>query len=281
MRRLLAFSLLVGCVWRYPQGHLDYAVPSPPPPPTNGASIISAHFSRDAARDQVAADEIVVVFDRELDAASLVGGAFMVVLSDGSRVRAQSAVLAPASEDDENRTVTLSGDFGEPGVRTPTDVVVIDRIWDEGGGPLLGAAAKVTAYEQGPRIVAVRGAAPSERSCVGARQVVRTFWSDEILDVSPDDLAQIDVELADGRTVHPLRFDDTRTGGTDTADDNVLELCIAEDAAARVLRVAPGSFRGPAGGRTGRVLATVDPALEIAAPALLKAAPDTGTLDRG
>jgi hypothetical protein len=279
--RALPLLLLAGCAWRQPQGHLDYRVSVPTPPAASGASIVSAHFSRDGARDRVPADTIVVVFDREIDAASLVPGAFMVVLSDGSRLRASQAVLAPANEDDENRTVTLTGDFGEPGGRVPTDVVVIDRIWDESGGPLLGAAGKVSAYEEGPRIVAVRGAAPSARSCAGASQVVRMFWSDEIHDVAPDDLAQIDIELADGRTVHPRDFDDTRVNGTDTSDDNVLELCIGEDAAARVIRVAAGSFRGPAGGRTGPVLATVDPLVEGASPARLKAVPDSGTLDRG
>ena len=78
-------------------------------------------------------------FDRELDASSLVGRAFMVVLGDGSRVRADAAVFGPASEADENRTVTLWGEFGAPEGPAPTDVVVIDRIWDEAGGPLLGA----------------------------------------------------------------------------------------------------------------------------------------------
>lgn len=279
--RVAPVLLLAGCVWRQPQGHLDYAIPVLPASSTGGATIVSAHFSRDGARDHVPADTIVVVFDREIDATSLVGGAFMIVLSDGSRLRAEQAVLAPASESDENRTVTLTGDFGEPGGRVPTDVVVIDRIWDEAGGPLLGAAGKVSAYEEGPRIVAVRGAIASSASCPGASQVVRTFWSDEILDVAADDLAQIDIELADGRTVHPLGFDDTRTDGSDTSDDNVLDFCVGEDAAARVVRVAAGSFRGPAGGRTGPILATVDPLVEAVSPARLKAAPERGTLDRG
>lgn len=252
-------ALLAASACWQPMSRVDYVVPQPPTQTTASAAMLSAHFSRDAQRDHAPADAIVVVFDRELDATSLVARAFMVVRSDGSRVRAESAVLAPASEADENRSVTLWGDFGEPGGVVPTDVVVIDRIRDEAGGPLLGAAAKVSAYEEGPRLVAVDGRPADAGTCGGAAQIVRTYWSDEIHDVGDDDLAHIDVELADGRTVHPGAFDDTLANGTDTSDDNVLELCVAPDAAARVLRVPGGSFTGPAGRRTGPISATVEP----------------------
>jgi hypothetical protein len=253
-----ALAWLLPCACWQPTGRIDYVVPQPSRAPPPVAGILSAHFSRDAQRDHTAADAIVVVFDRELDASSLVGRAFMVVLSDGSRVRADAAVLAPASEADENRTVMLWGEFGAPEGPTPTDVVVIDRIWDEAGGPLLGASGKVSAYADGPRLVAVHGlGAPQSGACGGAGQVVRTYWSDEVDDVGDDDLPRIDVELADGRTVHPTGFDDTVENGTDVGDDNVLDLCLAEAIEPRVLRIDAGVFAGPAGPRSATGLATI------------------------
>lgn len=257
----LAWLLPCGC-WQ-PTGRIDYVVPQPSRAPPPVAGILSAHFSRDAQRDRSGSDAIVVVFDRELDASSLVGRAFMVVLGDGSRVRADAAVLGPASEADENRTVTLWGEFGAPEGPAPTDVVVIDRIWDEAGGPLLGASGKVAAYADGPRLVAVHGrGAPTPGTCAEAAQVVRTYWSDDVDDVGDDDLPRIDVELADGRTVHPASFDDTAANGTDVADDNVLDLCLAEAVEARVLRIDAGVFAGPAGQRTAMGLATIEAAPE-------------------
>lgn len=260
-RCVSALAWLVPCACWQPTGRIDYVVPQPSRAPPPVAGILSAHFSRDAQRDRSGADAIVVVFDRELDASSLVGAAFMVVLGDGSRVRADAAVLTPASEADENRTVTLWGEFGAPEGPTPTDVVVIDRIWDEAGGPLLGASGKVSAYADGPRLVAVHGlGAPRPGLCADAAQVVRTYWSDELDDAGDGDLPRIDVELADGRTVHPRAFDDTAANGTDVADDNVLDLCLAEAVEARVLRIDAGVFAGPAGPRSATGLATIEPA---------------------
>ncbi len=256
----LACTLAVtmpGC-WRGAATGIDYVVPQPSETATTGAVMLSAQFSYDAARDHAPEDAIVVVFDRPLDAASLTAGAFMVVLSDGGRLRATGATLAPASEADENRTVTLFGEFGGPGGPQPTDVVVIDRIFDEQGGPLLGASAKVTEHGAGPRVVAVV-ALPSSSACGGASQVVRTYWSDTVLDVDDADLARVELVLADGSTVHPRALDDVRTNGTDVLDDNVIDLCVAEAAQARTLRVPAGAFMGPAGGRSEAALARIAP----------------------
>ncbi|MFO0635427.1 MAG: hypothetical protein U0168_21495 [Nannocystaceae bacterium] len=186
----------------------------------------------------------MVVFDRELDATSLVAHAFMVVLADGSRVRARAAVLAPASEDDENRTVTLWGDFGDAIERPPTDVVVIDRVWDEQGGPLLGSASKVEPLGQGPRpVLALVGA----NGCPAGELTVRSYWTDELHGVDALDLGAVEIELADGARIHPNGFGDVRDNGSDTVDDNVLDLCLAASAIPRRVRWDPGVFRGAAG----------------------------------
>jgi hypothetical protein len=169
----------------------------------------------------------------------------MVVLGDGSRVRALEAVLAPASEDDENRTITLWGDFGDALHRPPTDVVIIAPVWDERGGSLLGAAIKLDAFGEGPRVIAAQALAPAASCCPGAAQAVRLYWSDEVHGIEPGDLARIELVLADGSAKPPVGFDDDT--GSDAAADNVLDLCIAELAEVRELRVEAAAFTDPSG----------------------------------
>ena len=106
----------------------------------------------------------------------------------------------------------------------------------------------------------MRGAQAGAGACGGSAQIIRTYWSDDVLDVGDDDLALIEVELADGRSVHPTGFDDTLGNGTDTSDDNVLELCMSETVEARSVRIVAGSFAGPAGWRTGPIRGAVSPA---------------------
>ncbi|MBX7080895.1 MAG: hypothetical protein K1X88_16980 [Nannocystaceae bacterium] len=240
--RGLALGLLplLAC-WREAP-RIDYVEPVRAELAVPPSRMIAAHASRDDRRSPTADDAIVVVFDRELDATSLVAHAFMVVLADGSRVRARAAVLAPASEDDENRTVTLWGDFGDAIERPPTDVVVIDRVWDEQGGPLLGSATKVEPLGQGPRpVLAVLGT----HGCAAVG--VRSYWTDELHGVEALDLGAVEIELADGARVHPDGFADVSDNGSDTVDDNVLDLCLAAGAIPRRVRWDPGVFRGASG----------------------------------
>jgi hypothetical protein len=241
----VALGMLTAC-WR-PTGQLDYVEPRIDPPKTGGATILSAQFSRDAAVDGTETDAIVLVFDREIDPASLAGRAFMIVLSDGARMRAPSATLGPASERDENRTVTLHGELGTPGGPEPVEVVVIERIWDEDGGGLLGAAAKVTPHGTAPRLVAVHPlpGATQGTGCRGPR--VRTYWSDLVTPLIADLGQALQVELADGSAVAPSQLDDVVVNGSDTSDDNVVDLCLEGAIAPRIVRIAAGSFVTPAG----------------------------------
>ncbi len=236
--------LVVACYREQPR--IDYVAPTPSQDALPPSRIVAARFAHDDVGASSPADAVVVVFDRELDAASLVGRAFMVVMSDGSRVRAQQAVLAPASESDENRTVTLWGEFGDPFERPPTDVVVIERLWDEQGGPLLGSSGHVDVITEGPRPLLVM---PGGHDCPEAQQSLRSYWTDTLLDVDDGDLEAVEVELADGQRVHPAGFGDVAVNGSDTVDDNVLDLCLRERTLARRVHWRAGSFRAPAGAR--------------------------------
>jgi hypothetical protein len=243
----LLFAQSSACTWRPPtQRHVEMVVPRTSAGVAPAASIVAARFSRDDSRTPAAADAIVVVFDRELDAVSLVPAAFLVVEADGTRVLALEAVLAPASESDENRSVTLWGDFGDPKENPATDVIVVGTIYAEDGTPLTGVSAKVEPWDLGTRAVAAETIAPGPSRCPAARQVLRTYWSDEIRGVEAGDLAQVEIAMGQGAARKPVGFDD-HAGDGDTSDDNVLDLCVDVDAPMVELRIAAGTFLDAAG----------------------------------
>ncbi len=210
------------------------------------ASIVAARFSRDDSRTPAVADSIVVVFDREVDAVSLVPQAFLVVEADGTRVLALEAVLAPASESDENRSVTLWGDFGDPKENPATDVIVIGTIYAEDGTPLQGASAKVERWDLGTRAVVAETIAPNPSRCPAARQVLRSYWTDELRGVEAGDLAKVEIAMGQGTPRTPVGFDD-HAGDGDVNDDNVLDFCVDADAPMLELRVPAGTFLDAAG----------------------------------
>jgi hypothetical protein len=99
---------------------------------------------------------------------------------------------------------------------------------------------------------------PNESRCPGAAQMLRSYWTDALTHVGADDLAGIDLRLADGRVVHPIDFDDQARREDDppcepsTAclgplDDNVLDLCIGASEAVVHLHFKAGLFRDQAG----------------------------------
>lgn len=239
--------LLGACLWRAPpERHVEMVVPRAHTGVAPVVAIVAARFSRDDDRIPSPADAIVVVFDRDIDAVSLVPHAFLVVEADGTRVLATEAVLAPASESDENRSVTLWGDFGDPLTNPPTDVIVVGMIYAEDGTPLLGAAAKVEPWDVGTRAVVAETIAPGPLRCPAARQVLRTYWSDQIRGVEAADLARVEIALGKGPARKPIGFDD-HVGDGDTSDDNVLDLCVDVDAPIVELRIAAGTFVDAAG----------------------------------
>lgn len=209
-------------------------------------AILSARLSRVDDPELDGRDGVLVVFDLEVDAASLDPRAFVVSRATTGPVRPEMAVLAPANEDDENRSVMLVGDFGDATPQgQPTHVAVSGPLFSE-GRRLSGLGASIEAFELPPRIVALTAMTPAARRCEGAGALVRTYWSDDLRGVEPDDLARIRVELDEG-SVHPLRFDDHSTEHGEASQDNVLDLCLADGAPARRVRVEAGAFQDAAG----------------------------------
>lgn len=229
----------------------------PPPPSSNQASLLTAHFARDDAPEQEGLDSIALVFSEDVDAASLRPDAFMVLLADGSRTLATDARLAPASEADENRTVWVSGDFGDPRRRVPTDVVVIRPVFTESGASLDGALGPVLGFDDGGRIA---HAQQQTSPCASGEARVRTVWTDSLRDVQADDLAAISLELISGRTVTPSGFEDHEDHGPfvgEARDDNVLDLCVPDPERVVGVRVKAGAFTDVPGHRSAATRAPV------------------------
>ncbi len=202
-------------------------------------------------------DGIAVVFSEDVDAASLRPGVFLVLLADGGRTLAKEAVLAPASEADENRTVWLLGDFGDPRRRPPTDVVVIAPLHTESGSSLQGVLAPVLGFDEGGHIVHAQA---QQEPCASGEPRVRTFWTDALREVTQDDLQAVALELVGGRTVPPSSFEDHAEAGSfvgESRDDNVLDLCVPVEERVIGVRVKAGTFTDIPGHRSAATKATV------------------------
>ncbi len=213
---------------------VQIAPPSRPTAPARAQpepALLSAHFALDDAPSLGDLDGIAVVFSVEVDPASLQPSAFMVVLADGTRAFPTEAVLAPASEADENRTVLLIGDFGDPRRRPPADVLVIRTLHAETGQSLRGLLGPVSGYDEGGTIVT---AEQRKAPCDAGAQRIRTYWTDALRGVEAADLQAVTVELSGGRTAHPTAFEDHEFEREDR-EDNVLDLCVP--AAERVMSV--------------------------------------------
>lgn len=219
--------------------------------------MLSAHYALDDAPSLGGLDGIAVVFSEDVDAASLRPGVFLVLLADGGRTLAKEAVLAPASEADENRTVWLLGDFGDPRRRPPTDVVVIAPLHTESGSSLEGVLAPVLGFDEGGQIV---HAQVQQEPCASGQARVRTYWTDALRDVAEDDLQAISLELVSGRTVPPSGFEDHAEAGSfvgESRDDNVLDLCVPDLERVVGVRVQAGAFTDIPGHRNAATRATV------------------------
>ncbi|MEM6992947.1 MAG: hypothetical protein AAF721_20695 [Myxococcota bacterium] len=248
---VLAASLASGCVRQAapPQTvhTIDFPAPTAVAPAPVPPEILSAHFAIDNAPPLDGLDALPVVFSVELDAATVVPAYFLVARSDGSRARPKAAVLSPASESDENRTVLLVGEFGAPGKAAPTNVAVSGPVYSEEGQALRGLAAPVLAFETPPTIVFAESLAPAEGRCPEAKSVIRTYWSEGLRALAPEATAKLRVEIDGGQDVTPTGFDDHGAPGQDAGDDNVLDICVGHDARPLRLRVEAGVLADPAG----------------------------------
>lgn len=210
--------------------------------------ILSAHVARLDDLELGGKDGVVVVFDAEVDAAALQARAFAVTYLDAGPVVPERAILAPASEDDENRTVLLVGELAAVGAE-PSHVVVVEPLWAEDGRSMEGLSAIVEPFAAGPRAVAAHVLAAGPGRCEGAARVVRTYWSDELRGVQIEDLGRVRIASGEGgaEASTPVRFDDHATEHGEAGEDNVLDLCVEGAAPPRRVRIEAGAFRGPAG----------------------------------
>lgn len=257
---------------RYPQPEAQDAAPA-------GPALLSAQISRYGDEDDPASgeettwppqepanDRLVLVFSVELDALSVDPRSFGVLRSDGVRVSPRRAFLAPADEGDENRSLTLLGEFGGP-ERAPVTVHVLGPVFAENGEALRGLDAKIAGPEQADRPILVERLGSDEGRCPGATRLLRVHWSDGLAGVADDDRSRVTLELGSGERRHPVAFDDqahlevaaanpnaeTPTDAEAAAvppqlpspgaeDDNVLDLCLDFDDAVRTLDFAAGVF---------------------------------------
>jgi len=224
-----------------------------PRAPSEDPAILSAHFAIDDAPPLDGADALPIVFNVELDASTVVPEHFIVAREGGSRARPTAARLSPANESDENRTVLLIGDFGGPDDRPPTNVAVSGAVYSEGGASLRGLASDVLAYATPPTVVYAELLAPSEGRCDGAGAAVRTYWTEGLRALDPEATGRFSIGTDDGGSVVAASFDDQGAPGEDGADDNVLDVCVAEPSRPVRLRVEAGVVTDPAGHANGAI----------------------------
>jgi hypothetical protein len=210
---------------------------------------------RPVERSEAELDRLLLVFAEQVDPLNLDPRAFAILRADGRRVRPTRAMFSPADEGDENRSVTLLGEFGTEQA-PPVAVHVIGQLYTESGLSLHGLDAEIMPASVPDRPVVIERLAADERRCPGAAQVIRSTWTDVLREVGEADLAGIELGLADGRTVHPIDFDDQAVREGDEPcpasfassicaplDDNVLDLCLDTEVTVVHLRFAAGLFR--------------------------------------
>jgi len=201
----------------------------------------------------------LLVFSVEVDAAALDPRAFVVSLANAGPVRPRRALLSPASEDDENRSVMLVGEFGDTiADRQPTHIAVTGPLFAEDGTRLTGLGATVVPFGVPPRIVAATMLSAGPGRCEGSAQLLRTYWSDELRGVEPEDRERIRMEAEDGTSAPPSSFDDHEADHSETGQDNVLDLCMAQTTWIDRIWVEAETFRDVSGHGSAAVELQID-----------------------
>ncbi len=245
------------------------------------AEILSARLTQ-RAPSEGDVDELLVVFSEHIDASSLDPAVFMVIRGDGRGVQPRRAVLGPADEDDENRSVTLVGTFSDDALGAPVAVHVVGELFAESGAELRSRDGIVRGPEVPDDLVYAEALSPSAGACGDAEQLVRTYWSDVLDGVELEDLSRVHLLLVDGTEITPSGFDDhdfddragsaanpgptpgeagevvtVPNGLSAPREDNVLDLCVAAKAAVSAISVDGAAFRDRGGLATAATRAPV------------------------
>jgi hypothetical protein len=202
-------------------------------------------------------DGMPVIFDQEIDLASLQAGDFRVTSRSGKVGSMTCVTLMPAADAGELRTVLLVGEFGSAASDPPEWVEVSGHLFSKDGKvDYQGAKIAVTPLAAGPTMVLAervavesvpwrRGSWAEGSGCEkGTRQVLRVVWSGGVRRRDGDELGDIErrmfkVLLENGNTVVPYTL-----GDLDDGDNNHL-LCL--DVEAKPVRVtfAAGALADP------------------------------------
>ena len=175
-------------------------------------------------------DAIQLVFSEAVEAAGLDPSDFLVVRGDGSRAWPARALLGPAAEFGEHRSVTLEGDFGDGDARA---VEVVGALHGVSGASLEGLGADLEGLHQRARIVAYERTPVTDSTCAGRATALRTYWSRPVETPPPT----LQVELDAGGTATPVVLDDLD-------GDNVIDLCFDASLAGPPVRVVAGDSDG-------------------------------------
>lgn len=163
----------------------------------DSTAIVSAFFGLDNALPFTAnllcpgalgMDGMPVNFSVPIDASSLSASDFQVRDSLGNLHTPMCAVLAPANEDGENRTVLLIGEFGTAATNPPVAVSVVGDLFTTATLPgesacseiinLLGASTtNVVPLEEGPSLFFAQRLEGPLEECGMGNQTIQVAWN--------------------------------------------------------------------------------------------------------
>ncbi len=209
-------------------GHFDFGhhtgEQNDPAQATADGDLISAFFGLDDGIGPMGQDGLPVVFETEVDVASLDAEDFLVTTASGEVGTVQIVTPFPANDDGEMRTILLVGDFGSADDQPVTVEIVGDVLSEDGTVNYNGAAIAVIPLEAGPSLVFAEvvpeedfGAADVGTIPEEGGTVIRTTWDGGV--TQPDgtpldetDLANftVSVELETGEIVdvNPVAMSD-------------------------------------------------------------------------
>ena len=193
-KRTLAFVLAILPIVRNAQGQ-------------DSTALVSAFFGLDNALPFTAnflcpgalgMDGMPVNFLFPIDASSLSEDDFDVLDSLGNLHTPLCAVLAPANEDGENRTVLLIGEFGSSPTNPPVEVRVVGDLFTMPVATgesacsevihLLGASTtNVVPLGEGPSLFFAQKVEATLDECGMGNQTIQVAWNGGIVPFRPDD----------------------------------------------------------------------------------------------